>query len=98
MGELLILEDGLIVEVTGVYGELVEAMIVEGSPVQARDKIVQRATVISVRGTGRIHRQCGIENERYRLAYTVDENLRLLAELENCPSRPAPLWIMPTQC
>lgn len=41
VGELLILEDGLIVEVTGVYGELVEAMIVEGSPVQARDKIVQ---------------------------------------------------------
>jgi hypothetical protein len=44
VGELLILEDGLIVEVTGVYGELVEAMIVEGSPVQARDKIVQEGS------------------------------------------------------
>ena len=83
VGELLILEDGLIVEVTGVYGELVEAMIVEGSPVQARDKIVQEGYRYLGEGErGEFIGNVEIENERYRLAYAVDESLRLLAELE----------------
>ena len=82
VGELLILEDGLIVEVTGVYGELVEAMIVEGSPVQARDKIVQEGYRYLGEGErGEFIGNVEIENERYRLAYAVDEILRLLAEL-----------------
>ena len=83
VGELIILEDGLIIEVTGVYGGLVEAMIVEGSPVQSTDKIVQRGYRFLGEGErGEWIGNVEIENERYRLAYAVDESLRLLEELE----------------
>ena len=83
VGELIILEDGLIIEVTGVYGDLVEAMIVEGSPVQSTDKIVQRGYRFLGEGErGEWIGNVEIENERYRLAYAVDESLRLLEELE----------------
>ena len=83
VGERIVLDDQLIVEITGVFGGLVEGMIVEGSPVQSTDTLVQRG--FRYLGEGELGEFVGdveIENERYRLAYAVDESLRLLAELE----------------
>ncbi len=83
VGELILLEDDLTIEVTGMYGDLVEAMIVEGSPVQSTDRIVQKGYRYRNDGErGEFIGDVEIENERYRLAYAVDESLRLLAELE----------------
>lgn len=83
VGERVSLEDGLVVEVTGLYGDLIEGMIVEGSPVQSTDKVVQKGfRYIGEGERGDFVGDVEIENERYRLAYAVDESLRLLAELE----------------
>ena len=83
VGELILLEDDLTIEITGMYGDLVEGMIVEGSPVQSTDKIVQKGYRYCSDGErGEFIGNVEIENERYRLAYAVDESLRLLAELE----------------
>lgn len=83
VGELIILEDDLLIEVTGIYGDHVEGMIVEGSPVQSMDTIVQAGyRYLGPGERGEFVADVEIENERYRLAYAVDESLRLLAELE----------------
>ena len=83
VGELVVLEEDLVIEVTGVYGELVEGMIVEGAPTQSTDKIVLKGYRYLGEGErGEFVGDVEIENERYRLAYAVDESLRLLAELE----------------
>ncbi len=73
----------IIVEVTGVFGELIQGMIVQGQPVQSTDKLVQSG--YRYLGDGSLGEYVGevtIENERYRLAYAIDESLRLLEELE----------------
>lgn len=87
VGERIVVEsqspEALIVEVTGVFGDLVEGMIVQGSPVQSTDRVTARG--FRQQGDGELGEFVGnveIENERYRLAYAVDESLRLLAELE----------------
>lgn len=89
VGELIVLEpedettEELIVEVTGVYGGQGEGMIVQGSPVQSTDRVVHKG--FRYQGDeehGMFVGDVEIENERYRLAYAVDESLRLLAELE----------------
>ncbi|NMB01115.1 MAG: ABC transporter permease [Firmicutes bacterium] len=89
VGELIVLETDaemsqeLIVEVTGVYGDLADGMIVQGSPVQSTDRVVQSGFRYQGEGEcGEFIGEVEIENERYRLAYAVDESLRLLAELE----------------
>lgn len=91
VGERLVLEaetetqtaEDLIVEVTGVFGDLVEGMIVQGSPVQSTDRLVQKGfRYLSEGEKGDYVGDVEIENERYRLAYAIDESLRLLAELE----------------
>ena len=83
VGELVVLEEDLVIEVTGVYGELVEGMIVEGAPTQSTDKIVLKGYRYLGEGErGEFVGDVEIENDRYRLAYAVDESLRLLAELE----------------
>ena len=77
------LEDDIAVEITGVFGDLVEGMIVEGSPVQSTDTVVYQGFRRLAEGEqGEFVGDVEIENERYRLAYAVDESLRLLAELE----------------
>jgi hypothetical protein len=83
VGELIALDEGLLIEVTGRYGDLVEGMIVEGSPVQSTDTIVHKGYRYLGEGErGEFVGDVEIENERYRLAYAVDESLRLLTELE----------------
>lgn len=89
IGERLVLkgagqsEGELIVEVTGVFSGLGEGMIIEGSPVQSTDRVVYRGFRPADNGElGEFIGEVEIENERYRLAYAVDESLRLLGELE----------------
>lgn len=89
VGERLVLEgqadagQELIVEVTGVFGELAEGMIIQGSPVQTTDTVVHQGFRLQSDGVpGEFAGKVEIENERYRLAYAVEESLRLLAELE----------------
>lgn len=83
VGELILLEDDLVIEVTGLFGDIVEAMIVEGTPVQSTDKVMHKGYRYLGQGErGEYIGEVEIENERYRLAYAVDESLRLLAELE----------------
>ncbi|MDI9422419.1 MAG: hypothetical protein QM451_09360 [Bacillota bacterium] len=83
VGEWILLEDDITVEITGVFGDLVEGMIVEGSPVQSTDTVVYQGFRRLAEGEqGEFVGDVEIENERYRLAYAVDESLRLLAELE----------------
>ncbi len=89
VGEHLVLDGAvqagqeLIVEVTGVFGDLAEGMIIQGSPVQSMDKVVHTGYRLSADGErGEYVGEVEIENERYRLAYAVEESLRLLAELE----------------
>ena len=83
VGDLVVVEDDLIIEVTSVYGELAQGMIVEGAPTQSTDQIVlQGYRYLGGDEPGEWVGDVEIENERYRLAYAVDESLRLLAELE----------------
>jgi hypothetical protein len=89
VGERIVLEavgemqEELIIEVTGVFGDLAEGMIIQGSPVQSMDRVVQQGYRLLGEGEqGDYIGEVEIENERYRLAYAVDESLRLLAELE----------------
>lgn len=83
VGELIVLEEDLVIEVTGLFGDLAEGMIVEGTPVQSTDKVVQKGyRYLGAGERGEYIGEVEIENERYRLAYAVDESLRLLAELE----------------
>lgn len=89
VGERLVLEgpveagQDLIVEVTGLFGSLAEGMIVQGSPVQSMDRVLYQGFHLQGEGErGAFVGEVEIENERYRLAYAVDESLRLLAELE----------------
>ena len=72
-------EDDLIIEVTSVYGELAQGMIVEGAPTQSgTDQIVlQGYRYLGGDEPGEWSGDVEIENERYRLAYAVDESLRL---------------------
>ena len=79
IGEPISLAHGeIVVEVTGVFGELVEGMIVQGQPVQSTDQLI----LPGYNQSGEYVGEVTIENERYRLAYAVDESLRLLEELE----------------
>lgn len=78
VGESVLLPDEIIVEVTGLFGELIEGMIVQGQPIQSIDKLV----VPGHNQAGDYIGEVSIENERYRLAYAIDESLRLLEELE----------------
>ncbi len=83
VGELILVEEDLVIEVTGLFGDLVEGMIVEGAPIQSTDKVVHKGYRYPGAGErGEYIGEVEIENERYRLAYAVDESLRLLAELE----------------
>ena len=89
VGERIVLEgetelaEELIVEVTGVFGDLGEGMIIQGSPVQSMDRVAYKGFRLLGEGErGEFIGDVEIENERYRLAYAVDESLRLLAELE----------------
>lgn len=79
IGEPISLAHGeIVVEVTGVFGELVEGMIVQGQPVQSTDQLI----LPGYNQSGEYVGEVTIENERYRLAYAIDESLRLLEELE----------------
>lgn len=89
IGERLVLEgqvegaEALLVEVTGVFGEMAEGMIIQGSPVQSMDRVVYQGFRTLEEGKqGEFVGEVEIANERYRLAYAVDESLRLLSELE----------------
>lgn len=89
VGELLVLVskedfvDDLVVEITEVTPINVKGMIVKGSPVQSMDKLVLPAyRWEGESGRGELIGDGEIENERYRLAYAIDESLRLLEELE----------------
>lgn len=89
VGEQIVLEAGeglaeqIIIEVTGVYDGLAEGMIVEGSPTLSVDTMVQSGYRYQGEdGKGEFVGMVEIENERYRLAYAIDESLRLLTELE----------------
>lgn len=90
VGERIVLEktgddipEKLVIEITGVYGDLAEGMIMEGATVQSTDKLVQPGYRYATEGEqGDFVGEVEIENERYRLAYAIDESLRLLEELE----------------
>lgn len=91
VGEQIILansdgeEEDIIIEITTVYNDFAEGMIIEGSPTLTRDKLVEaghRHLGEAETGFGEFVGSVEIENERYRLAYAVDESLRLLEELE----------------
>ncbi len=73
----------VIVEVTSVQGAEAEGMIIKGSIFDATD--ILRQDGFRMRSGGEIGHHIGqveLENERYRLAYTINESLRLLEELE----------------
>ncbi len=74
----------VVVEVTGgVYGNVGEGMIVQGAPVHSTDKLVRPGRrYLSEQEQGDYVGEVEIENERYRLAYAIEESLRLLEELE----------------
>ncbi|HHY15487.1 MAG TPA: hypothetical protein GX521_05385 [Firmicutes bacterium] len=90
VGELIVIGAGgeefpepVVVEVTGVYGNVGEGMIVQGAPVHSTDKLVRPGRrYLSEQEQGDYVGEVEIENERYRLAYAIEESLRLLEELE----------------
>lgn len=86
VGEKIFLDAGneeLVIEITAVYGELAEGMIMQGSPTLSTEKLVQPGYRDMADGGGREYvGEVEIENERYRLAYAINESLRLLEELE----------------
>ncbi len=90
VGELVVIAAGgeefpepVIIEVTGVYGNVGEGMIVQGAPVHSTDKLVRPGRRYLSQGEhGDYVGEIEIENERYRLAYAIEESLRLLEELD----------------
>src|SRR5690554_1677302 len=90
VGELIVIEAGgaefpepVVIEVTGVADGIGEGMIVQGSPVHTTDKLVSSGyRSLSEGRLGDYVGEVEIENERYRLAYAIEESLRLLEELE----------------
>src|SRR5690554_853803 len=76
-------DNNAVIELTAVHGSTAEGMIVKGSIAGTGDRINQAGYRVFSDGTvsnhiGEVH----MENERYRLAYAIDESLRLLSELE----------------
>lgn len=76
-------EDNVVIEITAVRGDLAEGMIIRGEIAPSMDSLKQ--TGYRVFSDGQISQPIGeveVDNERYRLAYAIDESLRLLEELE----------------
>ncbi len=76
-------DDNVVIEITAVSGRSAEGMIIRGEITPSMDSLKQ--TGYRVFSDGQIARPIGeveVENERYRLAYAIDESLRLLEELE----------------
>lgn len=90
VGELIVIAaegeefpEPVVIEITGVVGDVGEGMIVQGSPVQSTDRLIKPGRrYLSEGEQGDYVGEVEIENERYRLAYAIEESLRLLEELE----------------
>lgn len=79
----LLTDDNVVIEITAVSGGTAEGMIIRGEIAPSMESLKQ--TGYRVFSDGQIARPIGeveVENERYRLAYAIDESLRLLEELE----------------
>lgn len=75
--------ENVVIEITQVNGGQAAGMIVQGEIAPAMESLKQRGYRLF--SDGKISRPIGqveVENERYRLAYAIDESLRLLEELE----------------
>ncbi len=73
----------VVVEVLSVQGDQAEGMIIKGSIVDATSVLEQAG--FRMRSSGDVSDLVGtveLENEQYRLAYTINESLRLLHELD----------------
>ena len=76
-------QDHLVIEVLAVEGQNAEGIIIEGSIAAAQDTIKQ--DIYRLRSDGLITERVGsveLENERYKLEYTINESLKLLHELD----------------
>ena len=83
LNQTQIAEENVLIEVTAVYGDVAEGMITRGSISQSIDKLLQKGYRVQSDGVvtdfvGEVE----LENERYRLAYAINESLRLLEELD----------------
>lgn len=79
----LLTDENVVIEITAVSGGTAEGMIIRGEIAPSMESLKQ--TGYRVFSDGQIARPIGeveVENERYRLAYAIDESLRLLEELE----------------
>ena len=79
----MLTEGNVVIEITAVNGDQAEGMIIRGEIAPAMESLHQGG--YRVFSDGRVARPIGqveVENERYRLAYAIDESLRLLEELE----------------
>jgi hypothetical protein len=79
----MLTEGNVVIEITAVNGDQAEGMIIRGEIAPAMESLHQGG--YRVFSDGQVARPIGqveVENERYRLAYAIDESLRLLEELE----------------
>ncbi len=79
----MLTEGNVVIEITAVNGDQAEGMIIRGEIAPAMESLHQGG--YRVFSDGQVVRPIGqveVENERYRLAYAIDESLRLLEELE----------------
>jgi hypothetical protein len=79
----ILTDDNVVIEITAVSGSEAEGMIIRGEIAPAMESLEQ--TGFRIFSDGQIAKPIGqvvVENERYRLAYAIDESLRLLEELE----------------
>lgn len=75
--------ENVVIEITAVNGGQAEGMIIRGEIAPSMESLRQEG--YRVFSDGKIAQAVGeveVENERYRLAYAIDESLRLLEELE----------------
>jgi len=76
-------EDHVIIEILDVHGDQAQGMIVAGSIADANQVLTQPGyRYLSEARVGSQIGQVELENERYRLNYTINESLRLLEELD----------------
>ena len=79
----MLTEGNVVIEITAVNGDQAEGMIIRGEIAPAMESLHQGG--YRVFSDGQVARPIGqveVENERYRLAYAIDESLRLLEERE----------------
>ena len=89
----LLTDENVVIEITAVSGGTAEGMIIRGEIAPSMESLKQ--TGYRVFSDGQIARPIGeveVENERYRLAYAIDESLRLLEELKSSQSKRRMRW------